>query len=65
MLTPSDQLVTLTLASLGQERSQYLHRAALGAARATLKSELWEDEKSRGLLLPPCLSLISQHLQMR
>jgi hypothetical protein len=62
---PGEQLVTLTLDSLGQERYQYLQRAALGAARATLKSALWQDEKSRGLLLLPSLNLISQHLQRR
>ena len=82
--------MTQTLEGLGQERTEYLHRAALEAARATLTNSaweagratltntawepgratlttttLWQDPPSRGLLLLPCLNLISQHLQMR
>ncbi len=60
------QLMTRTLERVGLERPAYLQRAALGAGRATLSSTpLWQDEQSRGILLPPCLALIGQHLQMR
>lgn len=59
------KLVSLTLDSLGQDRSQYLLRAALGAARAAVTSQLWEERSCRCLLLTPAVNLVNLHLQQR